>query len=331
MLSERIIEKDFHELFESPDCIKPYVYKIVGPGEEKLMRYLGKEPKSVTEVSEFFHISFEEAKELVDNAYRRANIHKSREDPDRYYAATLYDRLGYFTQYEQEAWLTIPKEERKIIDDWYVEAFSVLSINNMESGKADTHSHYGFLPIRYAVEKVLEAAEKSAKPFYVVSCNCRTTTNACSLPRETCIHENYGPNTQWDRGHGRQLSLEELRDLLYETDKAGLMHSVSSSGHVCNCDSCCCYPTRMALNYNLKGEYRAINYVAVFDRDKCINCGLCAKRCHLKAFKKDPTGKIRYDPSLCWGCGICETACPKGAIKTVLLHEHDHHQGINHA
>ncbi len=75
----------------------------------------------------------------------------------------------------------------------------------------------------------------------------------------------------------------------------------------------------------------AVTQKARIDKNKCINCGLCAKycsfsaitnhvrpcenACKLKAIKADPeTGAASIDISKCNECGACEYQCPFGAI-----------------
>ena len=49
------------------------------------------------------------------------------------------------------------------------------------------------------------------------------------------------------------------------------------------------------------------------DEEKCVNCGLCVKRCHFGVFARD-AGKITMDADKCWGCGLCVSSCPKKAL-----------------
>jgi Pyruvate/2-oxoacid:ferredoxin oxidoreductase delta subunit len=230
----------------------------------------------------------------------------------------LYTRLGYFTQYEQEAWRSIPAGERKKIDDWYIDEFTRRLKEHIDREK----EHFfrdSVLPIRRAVEKIEEIGETLGKPFYVVPCNCRTTTGGCTFSIDTCIANNYEVNGQWDRGYGRRVTIDEVKDLLYACDREGLMHIVAPNGHICNCETCCCYEFRGALKLGTKGIYPRVEFVARVDEEKCVQCGKCAARCHFKAFEREGPKKIRFRPELCWGCGICECTCPKDAITLVPL------------
>ena len=50
--------------------------------------------------------------------------------------------------------------------------------------------------------------------------------------------------------------------------------------------------------------------VAVIDKAKCIECGLCRKKCNFGAITRD----LEVDTIACEGCGVCAIACPVGAV-----------------
>jgi MinD superfamily P-loop ATPase len=50
--------------------------------------------------------------------------------------------------------------------------------------------------------------------------------------------------------------------------------------------------------------------VAVIDKTKCTNCGVCREKCRFDAITED----IKVDPIACEGCGICAAICPEDAI-----------------
>lgn len=58
-------------------------------------------------------------------------------------------------------------------------------------------------------------------------------------------------------------------------------------------------------------------YKMVYHPERCIGCGLCAKKCEHGATRvlslNKETGKIEKDPCCCVGCGECVKACPASA------------------
>ena len=58
------------------------------------------------------------------------------------------------------------------------------------------------------------------------------------------------------------------------------------------------------------------NYACLFDESLCTQCGVCAQRCTVGAFKmKDD--KVEFYADRCIGCGLCVTTCPTEALKLV--------------
>ena len=52
-----------------------------------------------------------------------------------------------------------------------------------------------------------------------------------------------------------------------------------------------------------------------FDRDKCIQCGLCADDCVAKCISMNQNNyPYMKDENRCLGCQHCLAICPKGAI-----------------
>jgi len=50
--------------------------------------------------------------------------------------------------------------------------------------------------------------------------------------------------------------------------------------------------------------------LAVIDKAKCVECGLCREKCRFDAITDD----MKVDPIACEGCGVCTIVCPVDAI-----------------
>jgi MinD superfamily P-loop ATPase len=50
--------------------------------------------------------------------------------------------------------------------------------------------------------------------------------------------------------------------------------------------------------------------LAVIDKTKCVECGLCREACRFDAIDD----ALEVDPILCEGCGVCVVVCPEEAI-----------------
>lgn len=57
----------------------------------------------------------------------------------------------------------------------------------------------------------------------------------------------------------------------------------------------------------------------LYDKERCIKCGVCYMFCPDAALKIDEEGYIAVDDFYCKGCGICSKECVTGAFKMVPL------------
>jgi Na+-translocating ferredoxin:NAD+ oxidoreductase subunit B len=80
---------------------------------------------------------------------------------------------------------------------------------------------------------------------------------------------------------------------------------------MCNCCVDCCGFLRAVSKMENPAELVFSNYVVAVDRDKCTGCGLCEKRCGMKAISLNQAdGKADLNLHRCIGCGLCVTTCP---------------------
>jgi len=137
--------------------------------------------------------------------------------------------------------------------------------------------------------------------------------------------------------------IDALEEILQGTSK--LVAKDSQMGvisHVCNeCPGGKFYVTDLCRNCLAhvcisscpKKAIDVMNGKAVIDRDKCVNCGLCALSCPYKAILKlerpcesscvpqalvfDEAPSPAIDIAKCVTCGMCELSCPFGATEVV--------------
>ncbi|MGE5632348.1 MAG: ATP-binding protein [Caulobacteraceae bacterium] len=307
--------KEFFDLFEVPSLLEPHIPLIVTEDEAKLVVAMNKQSWSMSQLVEYLGFKGNTAPEMVKQYYRRGILNKvCMEDGEIGYApATLYLRLGIFAQYENDAWNTIAGEKRAEIDRWYLNEYKNRIIANFE----EQQNKEAVLPLNEAIEHL----NKVQKPIYLLPCNCRLIAQNCSFPVNVCLQFSDGINSMIDRDWGEKISKHEAIAILTGAEKAGLMHTASSS-EICNCDSCCCYPFRTALMIGSKGKWPKSNYIVQWDGNKCINCGICAKRCHFRAFTFDRSKQcVSFNENKCWGCGVCASACPRGAISLIQTNQ----------
>jgi len=151
-----------------------------------------------------------------------------------------------------------------------------------------------------------------AKSFWVRDCICREQQkhmgHPCSFSTHVCLSFS-------SSGRPGEITQEEALAILEQTEKEGLVHTVSNvlEGHsyICNCCSCCCGILRGVTVYGLKNSVAAANYYAVIDAAACQGCGTCVERCQMHAIAL-VDGVAVVDLERCIGCGLCVSGCPDG-------------------
>ena len=59
----------------------------------------------------------------------------------------------------------------------------------------------------------------------------------------------------------------------------------------------------------------------VIEKEKCIYCTACARKCPAGALKVDRAGKtFAFDPQKCIFCGVCCEVCPKDCLNMSEMH-----------
>ncbi|MBD3227116.1 MAG: hypothetical protein GF329_02925 [Candidatus Lokiarchaeota archaeon] len=183
------------------------------------------------------------------------------------------------------------------------------------------------------VRKILENSKKIA----VMPCPCRTfhgiLGDSCGKPIDVCINLNSSADYVIREDIGRELTIQEAIDTLRMAEKEGLVHVVNnqSDGHsfICNCCGCCCGFLGNANKFKLVDKMVAkSNFLPKIDRDECILCKTCIKKCPTNALfiqygnKGDQSENYVYiRDDICIGCGICAANCPQDAIKMKKIGE----------
>jgi NAD-dependent dihydropyrimidine dehydrogenase PreA subunit len=185
--------------------------------------------------------------------------------------------------------------------------------------------------------------------FSVSICPCRHRKKLdpdfedSTYPMEVCLH--FGGLGRYinENGMGREITRQEAGEILHKSAKAGLVHGVANwqqaPDTICNCDpnDCLFFEAFHKLKHARGMSYS--NYRVRIDRDTCIGCGLCVKRCPMDALQvedapeakdritvvaddekgekrlKNKKGKVStVDPDLCIGCGVCVIKCPSQSM-----------------
>jgi ferredoxin len=253
--------------------------------------------------------------------------------PTTYSAAVFYRRLDPLAMYEN--WGDVPAEAREAVIDWQLQEFINIWQPAIEEMRENPDARVRIPNRDYMLLDEALAMVDAATDFVIIPCDCKEIVRACDRPREVCVRLNEGATATLEQGHGRQVTKEEMKQIVVDAHRGGLMatgnRNWKEDGAVfgfCNCCACDCYPIRAGEMVGLGDAYPRVYYVAERDMDKCHHCGMCAKRCHFDAFYRDGTrtevvGKtgrvlkrktVLFNPELCRGCGLCATTCTEQAI-----------------
>ena len=155
---------------------------------------------------------------------------------------------------------------------------------------------------------------------------------------EVCLHFDRLGQYTVETGLGREIKREEAHGILRECAEAGLVHGVSNwqegPDTICNCCRDCCILFETFHKMGHAEGFTPSDYILRANRDTCIGCGLCTRRCHMGALYlgdypssknriirvegkdfKNKTGKVSLLKSdLCIGCGVCAYKCPTESL-----------------
>ncbi|MFX1257749.1 MAG: hypothetical protein ACFFAN_07820, partial [Promethearchaeota archaeon] len=216
-------------------------------------------PINIREIVKLSGIPREKLKEILNNMYNKGKLIK---------LGPLYVLLPYlpggFEVYFTNC--TDDPERLKKAAEAHMELFKLGYPLELSAGK---YTIYRVIPAIEPTEKSIEINQNLAvqhqimpyeilkqylsdanpKIYAVVPCSCR---NAAKLAGEPCkqTEENFcittGTLAQMviEQGIGREVTLDELMEVMESAEKAGLVHQTfnmqDTAIFVCNCCSCCC-------------------------------------------------------------------------------------------
>ena len=207
------------------------------------------------------------------------------------------------------------------------EAFGAAMVGNKTNQIRTIPLHLKIEPDRQVsnYDDITKIIGDSPGPFAVMNCVCRQskdkTGHSCSRTqdRESCILIEGGVEFARNLAVGREISQEEVLQLISRAKKAGLVLQPENTQHpqfVCCCCGCCCGVLTAAKLFGKPADYLHSNYFARVEADKCSLCNVCLKRCPMEAFSRT-NNHMEVSLDRCIGCGACIPTCRAKAIQLI--------------
>lgn len=173
-------------------------------------------------------------------------------------------------------------------------------------------------------DEVSALLQQAEAPFAIFECICRKKKTiegkSCKATdrKETCLAIGSMARMALKNGMGREITGDEALAIIEKNQKQGLVLQPSNTQKaefICSCCGCCCGMLRTHKALPKPLDFWASNFYAAVDRDTCVGCGTCEKRCQVNAVrvsaKKQPAV---VDLNRCLGCGVCIPGCPTESI-----------------
>jgi Pyruvate/2-oxoacid:ferredoxin oxidoreductase delta subunit len=160
-------------------------------------------------------------------------------------------------------------------------------------------------------EVVSEYIQTSHK-IALMNCACRLKS-PCEHPTETCMCFDYYADYMVDRGLARYLEVDEAIKALENFERHGLVHTTTNCQKrpqfICNCCTCSCLVMRGLTEFNEPGCFSKSNFEPALNADSCNICEECVSVCPMDAISVDRSNNdseiLVFDKGRCIGCGLC--------------------------
>jgi len=194
---------------------------------------------------------------------------------------------------------------------------------------------YRYIPVDKTIETDIQAVYpyhmmenviQNATVFAVCHCSCRIIAHlrgvGCEHPTEVCIKFDEIARYVIGRKLGKEITRKKARELIKQSEEAGLVHFVDNAigdiKHNCNCCGCACWNVGSIKRRKIpRDALMATYFIRKTEKDKCTGCGECIEICPVDAVTMEGDFPA-VDEDWCIGCGLCVAKCPDEAIRLKL-------------
>ncbi len=173
----------------------------------------------------------------------------------------------------------------------------------------------------------VRALLRKKKLLAVAPCICQKESEligkSCNRSAERCLMFDQAAQYYIENGLGRQITRQELEDILACGEEQALVLSPTNARdivNICMCCGCCCGVLRMYKSFPKPADQVQSSYQACIDSELCTSCATCLERCQMVAIANtEETYEVNLDR--CIGCGLCVSSCPAHAISLMAKPE----------
>lgn len=302
--------------------------RIFTPEEAEVAACLGHKPESVESMfKRTGHLckTTEDLTAVLDRIQKKGGIGAEVKDGKKHYFSIPFVVGIYELQVG-----TIDKEFVEDFDEYTAESKFGLEILSTELPQMRTIPVNKSIKIENKVstfDEVSSIIEQAEEPFVIIECICRKKKRLEDKPcevtsrDETCLAIGNSATAVLGTETGRLISRGEALSILEENQKEGLVLQPSNTQKVdfiCSCCGCCCGMLSAHQKLPKPLNFWVSNFHAAVDAEVCTGCGICEKRCQVRAIRVSAEkNKAVVGLNRCLGCGVCVTTCPVDAISLI--------------
>lgn len=294
--------------------------KLFTEKEAAVAATMSLEPRSIREIAAENHMGETETKSMLIGMVKKGLIDLKREEGK----GLLFHLIPFVVGFYERQNAKIDQEFAELFEQYYHERFhrTMLeqpSINRIIPMEKTIPVDIDVMPYEKASTYI-----DQARSWGVLDCICRVQKRligqGCNHTVENCMV--FSPKAgAFDRNEDiRAISREEAHEILAETDREGLIHSVNNAQtevyYICNCCICSCGVLRGMVEYGSQHSIARSDFYAVVNEDLCTGCEACLERCLFGALTME-NGICRVEKEKCHGCGLCISSCVTEALSLI--------------
>lgn len=315
-LAKMIDEEDIVGMSITPAFLRLLNLQFT-PQEAKLALDIHLTGAKIDELAERSGIAKEKLKDMLMTMADKGTVFYNVGEDDPVYkivgsAAPGFIETGMWGNIKYPFSVELGKAINEVLKEWSEEKLCKLGFPF-----APVWAGVASLPDDVQPSENLAEVMKDAGHWSTSPCPCRLSHwlvdpgNHCEHILETCIHS--GDMSKWAVKHGmaKELTYDELVELLRKCTEDGLVSTLNINNCVCNCCTDCC-----AIFHGQNTGVQVFipsPFIAQVDESECNACGNCEECCPMGAITIEDVASINTE--VCLGCGVCVPSCGSNSLK----------------